>query len=126
MRNRFRAPRLDDIARQLLRWHDRSACHDPRHMRDRRLSSLDMQIPLITITNRAEADIMESRDRNVRKRHIRDIRDSSVHGSPVCTTPDVRNPCIFVSSAYSDLPESLPCHCAYDSKEQKSLILSMA
>lgn len=57
--------------------HDRSACHDTKHKPGRRLSSLDMQIPVITITNRAQAGIMESRDCNVRNRHIRDTRPTS-------------------------------------------------
>lgn len=41
-----------------------------------------MQIPVITITNRAQADIMESRDCNVRNRHIRDTRTNQRTDSP--------------------------------------------
>lgn len=37
-----------------------------------------MQIPVITITNRAQADIMESRDCNVRCRHISVTRTDSL------------------------------------------------
>ena len=75
--------RFDDIARQLLRPYDRSACHDTKHKRGRRLSSLDMQISVITITNRAQADIMESRDCNVRcNQHICDTRTNQRTDSP--------------------------------------------
>lgn len=67
--------------------HDRSACHDTKHKHGHRLSSLDMQIPVITITNRAQADIMESRDCNVRNRHIRDTRTNQRTDSPPLSLP---------------------------------------